>query len=96
MALDNAATNGLGIGIFFWLALKFIQTKIGSRIIHTYLWQFGCGCLVRTFAIELFQYFGIASICILAFRSGELTLITFGIVFVIGLLNWFLISFKNL
>ena len=94
--LDIAATIGLGIGILLWLILKLIHLIIGSRIIYTYLWEYGCGCLVKAFVIELFQYLGIASVCYIAFRSGELTLILSIIMFVVGMLNWFWISFKNI
>jgi hypothetical protein len=96
MSLDVAASVGLGIGVFAWLFMKLLLAIVGPKIVKTYLWQYGCGCFARTLVTEVFQYLGIASICILAFRSGELTLISSVIAFAIGLLNWFLISLKNI
>jgi len=94
--LDRAATIGLGIGISAWIVVKILTVFIGPRIIYLNLWEYGCGCLVRTIAIELFQYFAIAFICALAIKHGDFTITTAIIFFIIGSLNWLLISFKNL
>jgi hypothetical protein len=94
-SLDIATTIGLVVGIVVWGSTKFIQLVLGSRIISTNLWEFGCGCLVRTIAIELFQYLAIAAFSIIAFRLGELSLASAIIFSIIGILNWFFVSLKN-
>jgi len=93
--LDRAATIGLGIGIATWAIAKLATWILGSEIIDINLWQYGCGCVVRTIAIEIFQYLAIALICISAAISQELTLSGAALFFVIGSINWLLFSIKN-
>jgi len=94
--LDYAAIVALASGIGAWVITKLITLIIGTQIIHINLWEYGCGCLVRIIAIELFHYFAIATICVLAIFSEDLSIRNAIIVFIIGSLNWAIISIKNL
>lgn len=94
--LDKAALMGFGAGVATWVIFKIIILIIGNGIIHINLWEYGCGCIVKTISIELFHYIAIATICILANNSKEISSMTALGLFVIGSLNWFLVSFKNL
>ena len=94
--LDHASTIGLGLGITIWIIAKLTTWILGSKIININLWEYGCGCVVRTMAIEIFQYVAIASICISAAISQEHTTTGAILFFIIGSINWLLFSIKNL
>lgn len=94
--LDQAATLGLFLGIVTWIIAKLATWQIGESMTQINLWEYGCGCLVRTISIELFHYIAIAIICILAINSKEISILTALGIFIIGTLNWLLISIKNL
>jgi len=95
--IDLAATIGLGAGIFIWLSFRFLLGLTGPWLIHTNLWEnYGCGCVVKILAHELFQYLGIILLCIWLFYDGTITGISMISCISFGIINWFLISFLNI
>jgi len=95
--IDLAATIGLGIGTLIWLAFHVAMNITGSWLVYTNLWEnYGCGCLAKVLAFELFQYLAIGLLCLWLFYAGTLTGTNALLCIIFGGINWFLISYLNI